>query len=135
MKPIRDRSDEELNRTIAVFMGYEYMENIQGTCGFYRLKDDNDWGTVIADPSLPLCRDGMRFVPNFASDLNACHEAEGKILEDADTGYAYDCELNEVCGVFDDGILNFMKMWHATARQRAEALVAVIEQQKGDGRD
>jgi len=127
MKPIRDRSDEELNRTIAVFMGYEYMENIQGTCGFYRLKDDNDWGTVIADPSLPLCRDGMRFVPNFASDLNACHEAEMRWRSDMCRSQKLDDAL------FDIHQSSEPTVWHwisAPARQRAEALVAVIEQQK-----
>ena len=129
MNPIRDRSDEELNRTIAVFMGYEYMENIQGTCGFYRLKDDNDWGTVIADPSLPLCRDGMRFVPNFASDLNACHEAEGRLDENGCGFDSWTFYANTLCQIAG----SHRKCIHATARQRAEALVAVIEADREKG--
>lgn len=60
-------------------------------------------------------------IPDYFNDLNAMHEAEKVILKNADTGYAYDCELNIEVGAFEDGVVNYMKLWHATATQRAEA--------------
>lgn len=60
-------------------------------------------------------------VPDYFNDLNAMHEAEKVILKNADAGYAYDYELNIEVGTFEDGVVNYMKLWHATAAQRAEA--------------
>lgn len=120
--PIKDRFDEELNRTIAEWMGWKLIPSHDIYISGQLQAVPEEWESSNGDYHDEL--------PNYCRDLNACHEAEGKILEDADTGYAYDCELNVVCKVFEDGILTFKNMWHATARQRAEALVAVIESQQ-----
>ena len=64
-------------------------------------------------------------LPNYHGDLNACAKMENHVLSDADTGYEYDCTLNEVCGCWEDGIMNYMKLWHASASQRCEAFLRV----------
>ena len=64
--------------------------------------------------------------PAYSTDLNAMHEAEKVILQNADTGYDYDCNMNVVCETWEDGVMNYMKLWHATAAQRAEAFLRTI---------
>lgn len=72
-----------------------------------------------------------KYVPdarNFCGDLNACHEMENIITSDGETGYKYDMFLYMITGAFDQGSgnVNFMKLWHATARQRAEAFLKTV---------
>ena len=109
MKPIKDRSDEELNRTIAEWEGWKFVPEHDVsfiTPAGHAMPEG--WTDPEGEPySIP---------PNYCRDLNACHEAEGKL--DYIQQYEYADQL-------------FMKLTFATARQRAEALVAVIEQQKG----
>lgn len=114
------RTDAELNRIIAEWCGWKLIPS----------RDIYISGQLQAVPAEWESPNGDYYdeLPNCCTDLNAMHEAENKILEDADTGYAYDCALNEVVQPLEDGLLNFMKLWHATARQRAEALVRVIEE-------
>ena len=92
---------------------------IAEACGWEKLykgpEPDNRW----MSPNRRYCID--KDIPDYFNDLNAMHEAEKMILKNADTGYAYDCELNIEVGAFEDGVVNYMKLWHATATQRAEA--------------
>lgn len=53
--------------------------------------------------------------PNYCGDLNAMHEAE-KVF---DCPELYDGNLIKVCG-------GVQYMWHATARQRAEAFLRTL---------
>jgi len=90
------RTDEELNGVIARWCP-DVVEQFYGPCG------TND----------------------FCSDLNAIHEAEGK-LGNGTLGSEYDkfeIQLAEVC--YQEGIRR--NMIYTEARQRAEALVYVIE--------
>jgi len=106
-------NDEEINRVIAEQLGWTDIrvsalwEDHQVLCGL--------------NP-----RGNTRAVPNYCRDLNAMHEAEKVLLADADTGYEYDMELNGVCECWEDGIMNYMKLWHSTARQRAEAFLRTV---------
>ncbi len=114
------RKDEELNRIIAEWMGLKFYPEIH--------PED------INRHMLAFWADGEMKTKNarFCSDLNAIHEAVsklGKDLYDDDRGFTwhlarvvhgYDAEPESVG--FD-----FYEMQEASARQRAEALVAVIE--------
>jgi hypothetical protein len=60
-------------------------------------------------------------IPNYVGDLNAMHEAE-KGLEDPD---CYEEWLADVCG-------GTSYLFHATARQRAQAFLRTIGKWEGD---
>ncbi len=61
--------------------------------------------------------DGTR---DYLKDLNAMHEAE-KVLNASTQWSRYECELDNI--VFRDATI---KMWKATAAQRAEAFLRTI---------
>ena len=82
---IKNRSDEELNRTIAEWMGARY----------------------------------------FTEDLNACHEAEMKWDEQHPEAYVKRTEV--LYGIHRERQHARWHMTSACSRERAEALVAVIE--------
>ena len=71
---------------------------------------------IDADPHWKCAKD-------YCNDLNAMHEAE-KVF---DCPELYECNLIKVCG-------GIQYMWHATARQRAEALLRTLGKwhQSGD---
>ena len=106
-------TQEQKRILIAEACGYE--ERGGGPEGIYYTHDDRD-GEFLVDN-----------LPDYFNDLNAMHEAEKMILKNADTGYVYDCELNIEVGAFEDGVVNYMKLWHATAAQRAEAFGRTLE--------
>jgi len=58
---------------------------------------------------------GYEFYPNYSTDLNAMHEAERTIL-DMNDGYGWELSRTECFTV-----------WHATARQRAEAFLRLLD--------
>ena len=107
-------NDEEINRAIAEHLGWRCQshvpeQNKAGATMCWIPPGNHEWHPVQ--------------IPNYCCDLNAMHEAEKVLLADADTGYQYDMELNGVCECWEDGVMNYMKLWHATARQRAEAFL------------
>ena len=116
-------SEDEINRAIAEHLGWSY--------GPIHIGD----GLDVDECSHAWWRNGKAWVegpPNYCGDLNAMHEAEKVLLADADTGYEYDMELNGVCECWEDGVMNYMKLWHATARQRAEAFLRVVGKWRGE---
>ena len=72
MTPIKDRSDEELNRTIAEWEGWMFIPS----------RDIYISGQLQAVPEEWESPDGnyRDASPNYTSDLNACHEAKKKLL-------------------------------------------------------
>ncbi len=114
------RSDTELNRIIAEWhYGYEDFDQLKDHLNPPRWEGRKLFGSHRA-------QNKWEDVLSYCTDLNAIHEAEEKVLSNVDTGYAYDCELNIICGCYEDGVMNYVKLRHATARERAEALVNVI---------
>lgn len=65
-------------------------------------------------------------IPNYLSDLNAMHEAEGALYPN--TPNKYIDTLKEVCGAVDpeNGKLSVWMIARATAAQRAEAFLRTI---------
>lgn len=64
----------------------------------------------------------FRSPPDYLNDLNAIHEAEERLIADAHRGADYDftVQLENVVGY------NTFQKHHATASQRAEALLRTI---------
>ncbi len=60
-----------------------------------------------------------RPVPNYVGDLNAMHKAEAILIVKAKRGQDYVNNLDEICG-------DAYGEYHATAEQRAEALLRTI---------
>jgi len=80
---------------------------IAEACGRKR-RPDGDWYPDNGSA-------GTQAIPNYCTDLNAMHEAE-KGLEDPD---CYEEWLADVCG-------GTSYLFHATARQRAEAFLRTL---------
>lgn len=61
--------------------------------------------------------------------LDWLHECEKKVIESNDLGYKYDMTLVEITGAYGDKprFCNHLKLWHATAEQRLEALYRTIK--------
>ena len=125
---IKDRSDEELNRTIAEWMGWKFVpeRDVSFTTPAGHAMPEG-WTDPQGEPySIP---------PNYCRDLNACHEAEKQGLGSSTAWVEFTLALINVLQADNmsevDGITCTLQ---ATARQRAEALVRVIEQQKGQQR-
>ena len=110
------RTDDELNRIIAEWMGWRNFITLGGVV--------NGWPET-PPTVLVLKVPGPDPVPNYCRDLNAVHEAE-RALSNGTLSSVYDrfeIHLAEVC--FLEG--HRRNMIHSSARQRAEALVKVIE--------
>lgn len=72
------------------------------------------------------------WLPRWEEDLNACFEFEEWLLlneENHDKAYKYDMNLLRISGAIDEetGLLKTCLLWHATATQRAQAFVKVME--------
>ena len=111
------RPDEELNRVIAEWCGWT---NVWGRFG--------DFIRYAGTESEQLVQ-GLE-IPNYCRDLNACHEAEMRLFlqgeGEAGDPYVRRRYLHALDAITGD-------QWNtvsATARQRAEALVRVIESSK-----
>lgn len=116
MKPEKQRI------AIAEFCGYKFT---QGDDGEYHRYAPNGEHEVSSFINMPLSG-----LPNYLLDLNAMHEAES--LLDANGQI---CERNiyaeQLCKSVHPGMAmnHFWEMWcciHATATQRAEALLKTI---------
>lgn len=71
-----------------------------------------------------------RFVPDYPNDLNAMHEAEKVLLCEYEAGQSsdwleYDRQLKVITEA-GRGQYRTSKLWHATAAQRAEALLRTL---------
>jgi len=95
------RTDDELNRIIAEWMGWIYHN------------DHHDISYTKPDGSL-----GNH---DFCNDLNAMQEAEDGMSKGQLARYVI--HLGKVCS-------GGMRIWRAKAHQRAEALVKVIEENR-----
>lgn len=123
------RIDEELNRVIAEWCGWKFVPE-------HDVSFSTPAGHVMPEGWTDPEGEPYSIPPNYCRDLNACHEAEGK-LELQQSG--------QFAEVLKSVVLETTKLpWvdagsfahiHATARQRAEAIVRVIEQQKGSNED
>lgn len=103
---------------------------IAEACGWKR--DERGWSRPDGSRAehnemLDVCYQVVQHdCPDFLNDLNAMHEAEKRIVEEAERGYRYDMMLYMVVQANEEGMTNFMKLWHATAAQRAEAFLRTI---------
>ena len=110
------RTDAELNRIIAEWMGWVIAIN-PNHCHL------ENAGRL---PNGPF--DGWQEIPSYCTDLNVIHEAENKWCEQPELDddemhpkYAYVRYLYNIVVPLN------RQPFRATARQRAEALVAVIQ--------
>ena len=117
------RSNEELNRIIAEWCGVKCEQ-----CA------DGHWDLWIGQLKLGVGR-GLSedhawavFCPRYCTDLNAIHGAENKLDHNQLAPY---CELLSEIGEREGECYSTRSMaaYCAAARQRSEALVAVIESQ------
>lgn len=69
---------------------------------------------------------------DFDHDLNAMWQAEERINETPSLGYTYNIALTELARAYEDGVCNHMRLYHATAAQRAEALLRTIGKWKDE---
>lgn len=69
-------------------------------------------------------RDGFEQDVDPLADLNLWHVIEETLSNDA--GYNYDMLLCVITDAYKDGPCNHMRLYHATAQQRAEALLRTI---------
>lgn len=106
---------------------------IAEACGWYAIRQGAPWevSDAYSNPELIGFHDsqGKQAIPDFCNDLNAMHEAETWLCEKRpDAAYAYDQKwLPEVTGAYQDaGLLNTLRLWHATAAQRAEAFLRAL---------
>lgn len=117
---MNQRTDEELNRIIAEWLKPKLSCDRIGGC----LHNINPTYSCICDELV---------IEEYSADLNAMHEAEKKLTRSQP--YEYASILGDIVEIHDDyydGIVfsEASKLTFATARQRAEALVAVIEGEK-----
>ena len=99
------RTNEELNRIIAEWCGWIYVD------GWHHMLHPNP----NDEP------------PNYCTDLNAIHEAENKWC---DTDLAYNKYSDTLFSAHWENQIKLKKPWRwitATARERSEALVKMIE--------
>ena len=119
-------TNEEMDRAIAEYLGADCMTGSRFATWPVQA------GEMLRKITVHVAQSDERYgrlfaqIPNFSTDLNAMHEAENVILQNADTGYDYDCIMNMVCETWEDGVMNYMKLWHATANQRAEAFLRTV---------
>ena len=142
------RTDEELNAIIGQWHTGQLF-TIQKRGLYYRPNGNGYTGNVDEAWCLPLddakkheynpkgCDEPVLLVAipwkDYTQDLNACHEAEMRLFRQGE-GEAGDPHVRRKYLHALDAITG--DQWNtvsATARQRAEALVRVIEQQKGQG--
>jgi hypothetical protein len=111
-------TDQELRIKVAELVGYRRFEN-----------DRNAWWHPTSH-----CSRTLRQLPDYPNDLNAMHEAEAWAADTQHESwkYKYISKLRQLQGFVDEqGLYDWESAWwfmhHATARQRAEAFVAVMQ--------
>ena len=109
------RTDEELNYIIAGWMGWK----------FHAESSPRD--PELYEPEHWTDQSGASVNWFFCDDLNAIHEAEKSLTPYQ--AWIYNRKLSEVHGTaagMGSGVVDEWN-WHSTARQRAEAVVHVIQ--------
>ena len=97
---------------------------ISEACGYSDFEIDN-FGLILAIPSYNkhLKRgEGLRSVPDYLNDLNAMHEAEKGLT--VGQLRRMTVELHDIMS--QDESLDWIPVHHATAAQRAEALLKTL---------
>lgn len=114
------RTDQELNRIIAEWVGFKihWLDDWRERC---ITEPDGDKYSP-SDPKVNLT--GM--LPPYSTNLNAIHEAEKKLNDHQSIKYVDRLWLLPKI----NPAVSVIHVIRATARERAEALVAVIESQK-----
>ncbi len=97
-------------------------------CGWKHVGFSSDFSQpVMEDPSGAKTW-YWREIPDYTNDLNAMHEAEGRLRDE--TVQAFEAHLNaciaQGCRVCDFSLFASDKIWNATAKQRAEAMLRTI---------
>lgn len=119
-------TDNEINLAIAEILGWTELEcgPIVGLTGVPPKGTESQY-----KPWNPVIDDRVCYVPNYAGDLNAMHEAEQQLFYEQhfDTKYHFVVHLaiilNPVHGYkMTDGV----DLLDATARQRAEAFIRTV---------
>lgn len=113
-------TDAEINKAIAEW------------CGYYVIQDDSGSGYKLIHPTLDVryawCdsqEEAWSNTPDYHRDFNACHEAEKEILKN-------EPEMGRnTYGFILRGLVG-EHYYHATARQRCEALLRVLGKRKED---
>ena len=100
-------TDQQINLAIAEACGWRRRDNTDIT----RLVTA-DWAKWQRSKDGAWCSS----LPNYCHDLNAMHEAESKSFDNGMQPYAWQMELQRVCG-------DYPATFCATARQRAEAFL------------
>lgn len=67
-------------------------------------------------------------LPDFLNDLNAMHDAEGKLRDEQVNAFEsyLNAAISKDCRVCDFSLYASDKLWNATAKHRAEALLRTI---------
>lgn len=116
-------TDEGLRVETAKALGWTEVRIVPGIHG-----PEEDWlgGVNPKDPDAPILDE----VPDFPSDLNACHEFE-KALGNDELGYisalASSTNVGDASTDWTEATGYQFAMIHATARQRCLALLATLE--------
>lgn len=120
-------TNQQIRMAIAEFMGIEsfhthYWDERDDRRYFIctRCGEDVGWGEYSRNEGVTLepCSGTEH---NFPEDLNACHEAEKKLFGLLIRGF-------DASGIYWNALTNVAgkRIWHATARQRCEALLRVL---------
>jgi len=115
---IDNRTDAEINRVIAEWCGWRLIPSHDIYISGQTQAVPEEWESPNGDYHDEL--------PNYCGDLNACHEAESKL--------PVEYQMKAAVYVYNNhrpkGAKASWTMYHAAARQRAEALVRTIEESK-----
>jgi hypothetical protein len=122
-------TDREINRAIAEFCGWKFLEDFIGPTDLgIGTARGNAWlppGVVLEELEWFEVADLFKKEPpNYCIDLNAMHEAEATLTEEQQGDYAN--ALFDTALAITNGPQTTWHVHHATARQRAEAFIRVI---------
>lgn len=115
MLPGQIHTDTEINIAIAEACGWKHHKKSIVLSGGWPIEES--WWTNRDGISEPL--------PSYTTDLNAMHEAE-KTLNGKGVEYATELKAVMLAAGFGFGPQPEHYLWHATARQRAEAFLRTI---------
>jgi len=124
LEEVKELSYEEIRIKVAELLGWT------------RIHLDSDWqgveeytrSTVVGIPKNCVFIGSASYdeTPNYPEDLNACYEMEERCYESPEEWEAYGDHLMD-CVVRDSGYQGADLLIHATARQRCEAFIMVME--------
>lgn len=127
LEQIQALTDDEIRVRVAELMGWQ----VKATRGKYDLVviDPNGfevaWGNLRGRTPDELRLDFSHNLPNYPADLNACHEFERTMNEDECA--AYQQQIDNPWGMTQDDYPAQAYWFHATARARCEAFLAVMQ--------